>query len=105
MRIDDHNAGNVGGAQVNRTQGVESQTQAKKATGSRSSGVNQDHAQLSGLAEKLRAADSNSTSHAQRLQKLAEVVKSGKYEFDAGKVGESLINEAIADTSSTGHSG
>lgn len=98
MKINEQNLAGVGGSQLSRTQGVDSLSSSKRTSSNSTDGA-QDRAQLSALAERIRAADPQSSAHAQRLQKLAAVVQSGKYNLDAGAVSDALINES---TSSSG---
>lgn len=95
MKINEQNLAGVGGSHLSRTQGVDSPSSSKRTSASSADGA-QDRAQLSALAERIRAADPQSSAHAQRLHKLAAVVQSGKYNFDAGAVSDALINEATS---------
>jgi flagellar biosynthesis anti-sigma factor FlgM len=100
MKIDHTNVsgltGGLAGAGTGRTErgdhsGDEKQ---KAATASASASGAIDEIQLSELGKQLRVLASDSPERNQRIQELAKLVESGRYEVDAQDLSRRLIEDA-----------
>jgi len=102
MKIDHTNvsglAGGLAGAGTGRTERGESSGDEKlKAAAASASAGAPDEIQLSGLSQQLRVLASGSPERNQRIQELARLVESGRYEVDARDLSRRLIEDALKE--------
>lgn len=104
MRIDDKNLSSAAAAGLGRTQAAEKAEQAAQRAGAAKSGAagQSDHVQLSSLAESVQSLEPNSAANQARLDRLAEVVASGRYAPDAEAIAEKVIQDSIETKPSGG---
>jgi flagellar biosynthesis anti-sigma factor FlgM len=97
MRIDDKNLSSSAAADLARAQAAaQAQKANDRASAGRSGGVAQDdHVQLSNLAESVQSLEPDSAAAQARLEQLAKIVASGKYQPDLESVADKLIDDAI----------
>lgn len=97
MRIDDKNLSSAAAAGLGRTQAADKAEQAAQRTGvARSGGPCQsDQVQLSSLAESVQSLEPNSAATQARLDRLSEIVASGKYAPDVEAIADRLMEDSI----------
>jgi flagellar biosynthesis anti-sigma factor FlgM len=100
MRIDDKNTGGLGPSELSRAQATEAAGRSGTGAARRSGGGDgTDLVNLSSLAERVSALGQNSPERQARLDRLRSVVEAGQYQPDAEAISESIIQEAIGDSS------
>ena len=104
MRIDDKNLSSAAAAGLGRTQSTEKAEQGAQRAGVARSGAagQSDQVQLSSLAESVQSLEPNSAANQARLDRLAEMVASGRYTPDAEAIAEQLIQDSIETKPSSG---
>jgi anti-sigma28 factor (negative regulator of flagellin synthesis) len=100
MKVNDPNlAGmtpdSIGGAGLNRAQPTDMKNRQGGAGAGTGIGDSPDSVSLSGLGSQLRAMTVDSPERLQRLEKLSADVETNRYQVDAHKVGDRLIEDAI----------
>jgi hypothetical protein len=94
MRIDDRNLNGATGPQSGRTQEAHSADGLAPAAGTQSSGA--DRAEISSLAGRVSdALTLQATERAQRIGKLAQEFKMGRYSVDSRTTGRAVVQEAL----------
>jgi negative regulator of flagellin synthesis FlgM len=99
MRIDDKNMSGIGSTNVGGAQGAQEVDRARSG-GSRSAGGGgqPDQVQLSGLAEQLQALQPGSEAREAELNRLKELVQTGRYQVDAEQVSEAMVEDALRES-------
>lgn len=101
MRVNDSNAGNIGGAQYESTRATGGVGPGNRGEGNRRADASgTDDVQLSGLAGLLKSASGDSTERAQKTQRLAQLVQSGSYQVDPDAVSRRLVDEMLGTSTS-----
>ena len=100
MRIDDTNTGGLGPTELNRAQATEAAGRTGTGAAQRKGGGDgSDLVNLSSLAERVSALGQNSPQQQARLDRLRSIVESGQYQPDPEAISESIIQEALGDSS------
>ena len=99
MRVNDPNLAGmtpdtVGGAGLERAQQTEAINRRTNGGAGGAAG-SPDSVSLSGLSSQLRAMSADSPERVQRLDKLSEDVAANRYQVDAHKVSDRLIEDAV----------
>lgn len=97
MRVDDRNLNGAAGLQSGRTQETHSPDALAPAPGSQNSGAaGADRAEISSLAGRISDAMAvHSAERTQRIAKLAQEFKQGRYSADAHATSQAVIQEAL----------
>ncbi len=97
MRIDDRNLNGATGPQSGRTQEAHSADGLAPAAGTENSGAaGADRAEISSLAGRVSGALTlQATERAQRIGKLAQEFKMGRYSVDSRTTGRAVVQEAL----------
>jgi len=97
MRIDDRNVNGATGPQSGRTQEAHSADGLAPASGSQNSGATgADRAEISSLAGRVSdALTLQATERAQRIGRLSQEFKMGRYGADSRATGRAVVQEAL----------
>ena len=97
MRVEDRNLNGAAGPQSGRTQEAHSPDASATAPGTGNSGVaGADRAEISSLAGRVSDALSvNAAERTQRIAKLAQEFKQGRYSVDSHATSQAIIQEAL----------
>jgi hypothetical protein len=97
MRVDDRNLNGVAGPQSGRTQEPHSADALAPAPGTQHSGVaGSDRAEISSLASRISdVLTVNAAERTQRIAKLAQEFKQGRYSADSHATSHAVIQEAL----------
>jgi negative regulator of flagellin synthesis FlgM len=98
MRIDDKNMSGIGSTNVGGAQGAQEVDRARSGAARTAGGSGQpDQVQLSGLAEQLQALQPGSDAREAELNRLRELVQTGRYQVDAEQVSRALVEDALSE--------
>lgn len=98
MRIDDKNMTGIGASGPLGTQSARELERSHGGSIGSARHASLDRVQLSGLAEQLRALQPDSEARQAEVERLKTLVESGRYQVDAGRVSNALVEEALQDT-------
>ena len=97
MRIYDSSVSGSSGQESSRVRESQSSTGSSSAQASGTASSGEDRVDFSNTIGALaRAAASDQTSHASRIQALAEQVQNGTYQPNSQAISRGMISEALA---------
>jgi hypothetical protein len=95
MKINDLNHLGVGGAAGSKNVGSVDGRSAQQAANSKGS-LRDDHADLSGVAERMLEASSETTpERAQKLDQLRQAFQAGRYHADSALTAKGLVDDTL----------